>query len=188
MATKPDADARLTYKELSEMFPEQDKLRRELIDGELIVTPSPSVRHQFVVGELFAALRAFARRHGGRAYPAPLDVHLTEFDVIEPDVVYVGPEKLDLSEQRYLKAVDIVVEVSSPSSRRLELVRKLRLYEQHRVPEYWYVDLEADRFEIYRHTGDGYSAPVIIGRSETIESPLLVGFSLSVNEVLGPAD
>jgi Uma2 family endonuclease len=106
--------------------------------------------------------------------------------VPEPDVVYVGPDKVDGSERRYLKAVDLVVEVSSQSTRRFDLVRKRALYERFGVPEYWFVDLDADRVAIYRHDGKSYGDPSVVFRGDVLESPHLPGLAVAVEFVLGP--
>jgi Uma2 family endonuclease len=179
----------LTYEDLCEMFPDVDNVRRELIDGELIVTPSPSTRHQDVVLELGARLLAHARQHGGRVFVAPLDVFFSDTSVVEPDVLFVRAENIAKVEKRFVRsAPDLVVEVSSPSTRRLELVRKLELYERFGVPEYWYVDLEADRVEVYRLTDGRYGAPRLLGRDDVLESPEISGFSIAVADLLGPPE
>jgi Uma2 family endonuclease len=86
-------------------------------------------------------------------FPAPTDVYFSDVDVVEPDVVFVGPDHADRIEPGLLRsAPDVIVEVSSPSIREIELRRKKDLYEREGIPEYWYVDLEADRVEIYRLT------------------------------------
>jgi Uma2 family endonuclease len=178
----------LTYDDLLEMFPEEDNLRRELIGGELIVTPAPTTGHQRVVMLLSARLFAYAEEHGGEVYPAPTDVFFTDRDVVEPDVVFVRAEHLERIEPRFIRSAPaVVVEVSSPSTRALELTRKLRLYEEHGVPEYWYVDLDADRIEVYRLGDEGYGAPALLGDRDELTSPLLPGFGLRVNEILGAA-
>lgn len=178
----------LTYEDLLEMFPEADNVRRELIDGELIVTPSPSDRHQDAVLELGAHLLAWTKEHGGKVYVAPRDVYFTERDVVEPDVLFLRAENLARSEERFVRgAPDVVVEVSSPSTRRLELVRKLELYERFEVKEYWYVDLDADRVEVYRLDEGRYGPPRQVIRGEDLESPEIPGFSISVDDLLGPA-
>jgi Uma2 family endonuclease len=147
MATQPQTG--LTYEDL-EAFPE-DNFRRELIDGELIVTAAPGARHQDVVLELGSRLLAYAKEHGGKVYVAPRDVYLADDTVLEPDVVFVTADNLTRDEERFVRgAPDIVVEVSSPSTRRLELVRKLEAYQRFGVPEYWYIDVDADRVEVYR--------------------------------------
>lgn len=175
----------LTYADL-ETFPEDDNLRRELIDGKLFVTATPRLRHQEVVANLVAALWLYARENGGKVYPAPTDVFFSEENVVEPDVVFVGRDNLGKREDRLIRgAPEIVIEVSSPSTRRLELVRKRELYERYRVPEYWYVDLEADRVEMYRLDEENYGAPEILGRFGFLESALLPGFTLGIDRLLG---
>ena len=184
MATKPQT--KLTYSDLVEMYPEVDNVRRELIDGELIVSPSPVKRHQAVVLEVGSAFLAYAKTTGGEAFASPMDVYFSEDNVVEPDVIYVGPDRIDRLEPRFLRAVTLVVEVSSPSTRRLELLRKLRLYERYSVPEYWYVDLDIDRIEVYRLEANAYAAPVMMGRGQAITSPELPGFGAQVDDLLGP--
>src|SRR5438876_6745627 len=120
MATEPKTTG-LTYEDLA-AFPE-DNLRRELIDGELIVTAAPTLRHQRVVRRLVVALDRYAETNGGEVFPSPTDVFLSETDVVEPDVVFVGPTNVQRMEKRFIRsAPDLVVEVSSPTTRRLEIV------------------------------------------------------------------
>jgi Uma2 family endonuclease len=181
MATQPKTG--LTYRDL-EAFPD-DNLRRELIDGELVVTPAPATRHQGVVVALVFALETYRRQRGGRVYPAPTDVYFSDVNVVEPDVLYVKAENVERVEARFVRsAPDLVVEVSSPSTRRLELVRKRELYERYAVPEYWYVDLDADRVEVYRLRDGRYGTPALLGSGEVIESPNLPGLSVPVGELL----
>jgi Uma2 family endonuclease len=185
MAVQPRT--RYTYADL-ETFPD-DNLRREIIGGELVVTPSPRPRHQEVADELTFQLRLHTKEHGGRANSAPLDVVFADDDVVEPDVLYLAPQHMHRIGDRYISGrPDIVVEVSSPSTRRLELVRKRDLYERYGVPEYWYVDLDADRVEVYRLAEDRYNPPRLLGRADVLDSPLLPGFTLSVGELLGPPE
>jgi Uma2 family endonuclease len=184
LATQPQTG--LTYEDLG-AFP-QDNLRRELIDGELIVTAAPGRRHQKVVLELGSRLLAYSKVRGGAVYVAPRDVFLANDTILEPDVVFVTADNLTRDEERFIKGPpDIVVEVSSPSTRRLELVRKLETYQRFGVPEYWYVDIETDRVEVYRLAGDRYGAPVILGGESVLDSPLAPGFNVTVAELLSTA-
>lgn len=185
MATQPQQ--LYTYDDLAS-FPD-DNFRREIIDGELIVTPAPATRHQRVVLELGAALLGHTKKHGGAVYVAPTDVFFSDTNVVEPDVLYVSPATVDRVERKLIRgAPDVVVEVSSPSTRRLELVRKRELYERFGVGEYWFVDLDADRVEIYRRDGESFGAPHFVGRGETITSPLIATFAIPVDELIGPAE
>ncbi len=182
MATQPRTG--LTYDDLR-AFP-RDNLRREVIDGELVVTDAPSTRHQRVVLALGAALLEYSKRRGGEAFVAPTDVFFSDTNVVEPDVLFVTAEHLERVEQLFVRsAPDLVVEVSSPSTRRLELVRKRELYQRFGVPEYWYVDLDADRVEIHRLVEGKYDVPFIAQRGSSVNTPLLPGFAISVDEFLG---
>ena len=166
MATQPTTG--LTYEDLAR-FPE-DNFRR----------------HQRAVAFLTTELVLYARQHGGEALPAPTDVFFTDANVVEPDVLFVGPQHSERVERKFVRsAPDIVVEVSSPSTRRLELVRKLRLYERFAVPEYWYVDLEADRVEVYQMKAERFAPPSILGRADRLSSPQLPGWSVAVDELVG---
>ncbi|MGH8930789.1 MAG: Uma2 family endonuclease [Egibacteraceae bacterium] len=175
----------LTYDDLAS-FPD-DNLRRELIDGELIVTAAPVRRHQRVILELASRLLVYVKENGGEVYVAPLDVKFSDANVVEPDVLYIRPEHVDREEPRFVSSADLVVEVSSPSMRRLELVRKRELYQRFGVPEYWYVDLDADRVEVYRLCDGMYGLPTLLGMDDTLTSPQLPGFVLGVRELLEDA-
>jgi Uma2 family endonuclease len=185
MATEPKTQ--YTYADL-EGFPD-DNLRREIIDGELIVTAAPVTRHQQVVMTLAGELYQCVKACGGRVFPAPTDVFFSDTNVVEPDVLFVRPEHAAKVERKFVRsASDVVVEVSSPPTRRLELIRKRRLYERFGVPEYWYVDLEADRVEVYRLEAGSHGPPRLLVRGDTLESPQATGFALAVDELLGPPE
>jgi Uma2 family endonuclease len=174
----------LTYEDL-QRFPD-DNLRREIIDGELFVTPSPGSRHQDAVTELLVRLWQYAKEHGGKAQPGPRDVVFTDTTVLEPDVLFVSAEHLDRSEERYVRgAPDLVVEVSSPSTHRTDQTRKLEVYQRYGVPEYWFVDLDGDRILVHRLEGARYAGPRVFGRGEALTSPLLPGLSIPIDDVLG---
>lgn len=176
----------LVYDDL-ETFPD-DGLRRELIGGELIVSPAPRTLHQAAVVVLTVRLGNYAEEHGGMVLCAPLDVYFAHDDVVEPDVLFILPEHLDRIEDRFIRgAPDIVIEVSSPSTRRTDLVIKRELYERYGVPEYWYVDLDLEAVSVYRLTDGAYGDPLIFKRGETLTTPLLPGFALPIDKLFGSA-
>ncbi|MEX1178477.1 MAG: Uma2 family endonuclease [Nitriliruptor sp.] len=152
----------LTYDDLVQL-PQDDGLRRELIDGELFVSPSPIQRHQLAVAAILAAFHVHVRRHGGLAFPAPMDVMFAPGTVVQPDVIVLGAEHAaQLADERFIDVVpDLVVEVSSPSTRRLDLIKKRGLYERERVPEYWFVDLEADVVDVHRLDDTGHYGDIL---------------------------
>ena len=176
----------LSYDDLAEL-PQDDHLRRELIDGELYVSPSPIVRHQRAVARIAATLLAHADRHGGLVLPAPIDVVFAEDTAVQPDVVYLSAERADqLEEERIVGVVpDLLVEVSSPATRRLDLIKKRNLYEREGVGEYWFVDLEADQVDVHRLEDAGwYGQPRSLGEGDTLTCLAAPGFELPVAEAL----
>lgn len=145
--------------------------RCELIYGELVVTPAPSVRHQLVAQRLLRLLEDHAAAHGGLAVISPVDVRLAEHSIVQPDVVYVAPERLGIARRRFEGAPDLAVEVVSPGSARRDRVWKLKLYAEAGVREYWIVDPEAKAieflvrrggsFEVWLPEGSLYRSPAI---------------------------
>jgi Uma2 family endonuclease len=118
-----------------------DGLRRELLGGELYVSPAPSPAHQSVVTKLIVTLGAYASRHGGQVFPSPIDVVFSQVDATQPDVIYLAPDRLSLIGAKYIQgAPSLVVEVLSPSSSDVDPGRKLETYARYGVPEYWIVD------------------------------------------------
>ena len=78
-----------------------------------------------------------------------------------------------------------MVEVSSPATRRRDLTLKRDLYERFAVPEYWFVDMEAERLEVYRLRDGRYSEPEILQSSDTLTSSALQEFAFDISAILG---
>lgn len=140
MSTVQQTERPYTAEDLATM--PDDGRRYEVIGGELIVTPAPSTKHQWVSGELMARIRAFGLRGDiGVAFSAPLDVRLGRHDIVEPDIVFVLREHIHIVEDRGIEgSPDLLIEVVSPGSRGIDRVRKAALYSGNGVLEYWIVD------------------------------------------------
>ena len=174
--------ALLTYEDL-ERFPE-DGLRRELIGGELFVSPSPIPRHQWVAGELIAILREHAKRNGGLAFGGPIDVIFGRSDVTAPDAIYVAPERLgQISERGIEGPPSLIVEVLSPSNRRVDLGRKRELYARFEVPEYWIADPKRATIERCNNPANGRYTRIEIFNSGTMPSATIARLEVTISEV-----
>jgi Uma2 family endonuclease len=114
-----------------------DGQRYELVDGELLVTPSPRMIHQVAVLELAHVLRA-AVPAGLRVLVAPMDVRLSMRLQVQPDVLVIHDGPLDVP--RVEEVPLLVVEVLSRTTRSRDLVTKRRAYEGAGIPSYWLVD------------------------------------------------
>ena len=183
-------DTRLTYEDL-ECFPD-DRKRREIIDGELYVTPSPNLRHQVLVGRLYMAVASYlaASPGVGRVYLSPLDVVLSPHDVVEPDLLFVGSDQLDVLTPKNVQGPPaLVVEVLSRGTRKTDEQVKRRLFARVGVREYWLVDPELDVMKVSRRGADGSFrrvAELTAEDGDTLTSPLLPGFSLALTELFAP--
>ena len=133
----------LTYDDLFDM--PDDGQRREIIGGELIVNPAPRRNHQDVSSELHGMLWEYFRSSGeGRVWAHPIDLYIGPNDVVQPDLIAIRATRLDIyrPEGMVVEPPDIVVEIISPSSQRMDRVSKMALYARFGVPEYWVVDPE----------------------------------------------
>src|SRR3989304_955065 len=110
-----------------------DDPRCELIYGRLYMSPAPVVRHQDVIGMLFVLLDAAAEASGGKALLSPVDVILADHSVVQPDLLYLSPERRHLVQDQVEGAPDLVVEVLSPGTVHRDRGAKLRLYAESGV-------------------------------------------------------
>lgn len=149
----------LTTAEEFGRLPETNRIC-ELINGEIVVAPAPRTKHRLALGNLYEAFQAFLRRGElGLAFAAPFDVHLSSYEVYQPDIVVVlSGRASQLTEDGFEGTPDVVVEVLSPSNRKQDLVVKAAEYAAAGVPEYWVVDPADDRIEVNLLVGGAYSA------------------------------
>ena len=176
---------RFTYEDYL-AFPD-DGRRHELVDGEHVVTPAPGARHQRVAGRLFLALGNFVERQGlGQVYFAPLDVIISDVDVVQPDILFVASDRVEIVRHAVHGAPDLAAEMVSPSSRRTDEVTKLGLYDRAGVREYWVVDPEIEVVKVYRRT-DGGGFPLVAELSGedngVLVTPHLPGFAIELRKL-----
>lgn len=162
----------------------EDK-RYELLDGELIMVPSPNWPHQRTELKLGSRVIRFVERHDlGEVATAPMDVVLSDTDVVQPDVLFISRERTSIiGHNAILGAPDLVVEILSPSTTRRDLTFKRRLYAKHGVKEYWQVNIEERRITVLSLGDNDYEVAAVYGSGETLTSPVLPGFALVVDEI-----
>jgi Uma2 family endonuclease len=126
----------------------EDHVRRELLDGELHVSPTPDNLHQLTVGEIYLQLRQQISRHRGLVVLSPSDVRLSDKDVLQPDIYVVLKEQASvITQPRTIGAPALAIEVLSPSNPRHDRVRKKAIYARCGVREFWLVDPRAQQVE-----------------------------------------
>jgi Uma2 family endonuclease len=133
-----------------------DGKRYEILDGDLAVTPAPGTTHQRIVRDLHLALFGYFHGRGlGEVLFAPLDVILTERDVVEPDILVVS-DPGQVSSRGIEGPPLLVVEVLSPSTRERDRTLKAQRYAALGVRHYWIVDPEQRRIECLRGNAGRY--------------------------------
>jgi len=177
---------KLTYDDFVQ-FPD-DGQRHELIDGEHYVTPSPNTKHQTVSLNLTVLIGSWLERNPiGRLFHAPFDVVFSQFDVVEPDLLYLSNARAaDALTAQHVRGVpELVIEIGSPATRKRDETVKRRLYERAGVSEYWVVDPEIDRVRIYRREADAFARVIELSADggDVVTTPLLPGLEVPLSRV-----
>jgi Uma2 family endonuclease len=167
------AAPRVGYADM-ERWPE-DGRRCELYDGEVFEVPSPIPLHQIVLGRLYLALDAYTHAHGGLALLAPLDIVLTEYDVVQPDLLMFTRERQHLLQLRKVTRVppDVAIEILSPGTAPNDRGRKKDLLARHGVREYWLVDPDRVAIELFALVDGELRLVTIVIGDDRVVSPLL---------------
>ena len=144
---------KLTYEDYC-LIPE-DLNRHEILDGEHFVNPAPRPGHQRAL--LVLALQFEVQLPRGLVYIAPCDLHLTEVDVLQPDLMVLSPDRRHIvTETKVEGAPNLVVEILSPSTSSLDRNLKKARYARGGVPEYWIMDLDERVVEQFVLKGEEY--------------------------------
>jgi Uma2 family endonuclease len=181
------APSRVSFADL-EGWPE-DGRRYELYDGEVYVVPSPIPLHQMVSARLYLVLEEYTRAHGGVVLYAPLDIVLTDFDVVQPDLLLFAAARAHLVKPRQVTrhAPDLAVEILSPGTVQNDRGRKLQLLARHAVRECWLVDPDAVTIEVYRLLDDRLAVAHSAGPADLVQSVLLPQLRLVPRDLV-PSD
>ena len=156
---------------------EESNLPCELINGELFMSPAPSLTHQVVSSNLNDILKAYAKKIGGFVAYSPFDVYLDNKNVFQPDLLLVRKQNLAIITERGLQgAPDLAVEIISPSNAFKDRNQKRRLYQKFGVKEYWIIDPGNRTLEIYDFSSDETPILYLVGEGE-VTSSLLPGLS-----------
>lgn len=176
------ASAPFTYEDYARL---RDDRRYEVIEGQLLLTPSPRTYHQKVTGNLFVLLMRHVRENAlGEVLISPCDVVLSPTNIVQPDVLFVGRDRLAIIEEKYVSAApDLVVEVLSPSTTLRDRTLKFRLYARFGARELWIVDPTLRSVEVFGNSGGRLHLASAFGRSDTLRSEVLPDLAVSLADV-----
>lgn len=161
-----------------------DGKRYELFEGEAYMTPSPDLRHQRIVRRLTRAFEN-AISDGSEVLFAPMDVVLDKATAVQPDLILVLEQNADILKDVVRGVPDLLVEVLSPSTEKIDRGLKMETYARHGVGEYWMVDGEKSVIEIYRLDRDAkaYRLAATCRGNDLATTPLLLKLSIAASEI-----
>ncbi len=185
---------RLTFEEW-QALPET-KQRCEVVDGVLVMPPSPFGEHYWASSVFFARLDSFVARHQmGLVFHSPVDVLISRepLRVRQPDILVVNAELTRISRPADLVGLPflehpplLVVEVLSASNTPRDIEQRLADYRSIGVPECWLSRFPSRSVEVLRLTSDAAETVAIYGMGDTLRSEVLPGFELAIDDVFGP--
>ena len=157
----------------------------QLINGELVMSPSPTRSHQAALLRLALMLQRFVVENSlGEVYVAPFDVKLSETEVYQPDLLFISADRLTIiAEQQVNGAPDLVVEVLSPATGYYDLTKKRRVYEVSGVKEYWIVDPIERTVEVLENVEGTYETVAKADQKGRVSSRLLDGFEVDLERL-----
>ena len=162
----------------------EDK-RYELLEGELVVVPSPTTYHQRILRNLLVRLDSWVISEKiGEVLCAPCDVVLSDYDVLQADLLYVSNQRSHIITADNIQGgPDLVVGILSPSTADRDLGSKRTLYARHGVDEYWVVDPDGKTIEVLRLSNGEFVRHGLYAGDQELESPSLRGLTIRLGEV-----
>ena len=151
-------DKAYTYEDYLRL-PDKEGYHYEILNGMLVKEPAPYVHHQRVSRRLQRLLEDYftPKDPAGEVFNAPIDVTLSDTNVIQPDLVYIPGEDSEIVEEARINGIPyLVVEILSKWTRSKDRLRKRSIYERMGIPHYWIVDPYDETIEAYALRNDLY--------------------------------
>jgi Uma2 family endonuclease len=182
MATATTEKKKYTY---ADYLKTPDDERYELIEGELLMTPAPAMRHQRISGDLYSEVRIFVKENDlGNIFYAPCDVHLDNENVVQPDILFISKERMDIIGEKNIQgAPDLVIEIISESTAYRDLVQKKKLYARFGVKEYWIVIPEESSVDLFTLKDNIFVLHKSYGKDDTLQSQLLQKLKIELKKI-----
>ncbi|MEK7845941.1 MAG: Uma2 family endonuclease [Nitrospinota bacterium] len=182
LSTKFTPTNRYTYKDY--LLIDDDK-RYEILRGGLIMVPAPFTIHQRLLIRLSVIFSNFIKEKKlGEVLVAPTDVVLAEDIVVQPDILFINKERLNIiKEAAIMECPDLIVEIVSPSSASYDTVEKRDIYEEYGVKEYWLVFPQEKVIEVLTLESNIYREFCKGRKTGVVRSKIIVGLEVDLKEV-----
>jgi len=185
-------DAAVSYLAKRKRYTYQDYLnlpddgkRYEVINGELVMVAAPNTIHQNIIIKIIYELENFLRQSKiGKIFCAPTDIKFSETEVVQPDIFFISKERFYIiTENNINDAPDLIIEILSPSTAYYDLLEKKELYEQFGVKEYWIVDPNKHRVDVFLIEDNQYKLNQRVIMEGSVKSSVIKGFEISVEDI-----
>lgn len=175
-----------TFKDLQKLpeWPEGPLI--ELIAGELYLVPSPIPLHQDITRNLIIKLSNYLSKKAiGKIYNAPIDVKLSNEDVVIPDLIFISNENKTIIKEKFIEGTpDLVIEILSSNKTR-DLIEKFELYQKYKVKEYWVINPQEKSITIFSLlNNDKFNEGNIFKYSENIKTNVLLGLICTLEALM----
>ncbi len=182
MATATTEKKKYTY---ADYLKTPDDERYELIEGDLLMTPSPVTRHQRISRKIEFALEKYVTENDlGEVFYAPFDICLDAENVVQPDLLFVLKERMDIIGEKNIQgAPDLVIEIISESTAYRDLVQKKKLYARFGVKEYWIVIPEESSVDLFTLKDDVFVLHKSYSKDDTLQSQLLQKLKIELKKI-----
>ena len=162
-----------------------DGNRYEVIDGEVFMTPAPGTMHQHWGANLYMVLRTYVERHRLGVMLWDVDLLFVTGQYLRPDMLYVARERLEHVTNRGVECQPgLVVEILSPYSKHVDLVKKPARYGDFGIPEYWVLDTFRREMLVWRFAAGATKPETFAGSAEWQPDPRVEPCRIEIDEVL----
>lgn len=158
----------------------------QLVENDLIMSPSPSLAHQLILGEFYDLIKGFIKTTNsqGLVVLSPMDVRFDNDNIFQPDLIYISKEKINEIVRDVIEgAPDLIIEILSPSNAYYDLRQKKDVYQKYGVKEYIIVDPIAFNCELYVLKGGEYQLDQKKEKNEILNSALLPGLTFDLSKI-----
>jgi len=164
-------------------FPDSDGIRKEIIEGELFMSPAPSIKHQSILRNLFRILDKFIMENDlGEVFFAPCDVIFSNINIFQPDLLFISKMNYQILTTLNIQgAPDLIIEILSPSTIDNDRVFKKLVYQKFGVKEYWIVDPQEEIIEVWALKDARFQLHQKAKKTQKFKSKLLEDLELDLS-------
>jgi Uma2 family endonuclease len=158
----------------------------QLINYDLVMSPSPLLIHQLILGEFYDTLKYFIKEQGNKGIVVlpPMDIRLDDGNVYQPDLIYISGERVaEIAKDRIEGAPDLVLEILSPSTAYYDMRQKKNIYEKYGVKEYIIIDPLEQSVELYTFKESGFYLHQRTEGNDILKSVVLPGFTVDLSTI-----